>query len=42
MAPGVFAESISYVGMQRSEQRLKGSKRVLHQEDTRREKVWRV
>jgi len=33
-APGVFVESISYVGMQRSEQRRKGSKKVLHPEDT--------
>ena len=34
--PGVFVESISYVGMQQSERRREGSKRVLHPEDTRR------
>jgi len=56
----VFVESISYVGMQRSERRRngdgtetqrlygkpegkrKGSKRVLHPEDTQREKLRRV
>jgi len=32
----VFVESISYVGMQRSERRRKGSKWVLHPEDTGR------
>ena len=34
-------ESISYVGMQQSECRRKGSKRVLHLEDTRRTPGWK-